>query len=200
MPSNRLLKVPCTARRSNQSILREINLEYSLEGLMLKLKLQDFGHLVWTTNSLEKTLILGKIECGRRMGRQRTRWLWHHQLDGHEFVQSPGVGNGQGRLACCSPWVSKESDTTERLNGTELNFESTCSPWIDSNKPITYSRAFYFLDTTKSVPCSPWLFTLLLNAIPVWTFLAEFSYRVWVHMANMLLLILSVHYYMLCVS
>ena len=142
----------------------------------------------------------GKDWMWQEDGTTEDEMVWHHQLDGHEFVQSPGVGNGQGRLACCSPWVSKESDTTERLNGTELNFESTCSPWIDSNKPITYSRASYFLDTTKSVPCSPWLFTLLLNAIPVWTFLAEFSYRVWVHMANMLLLILSVHYYMLCVS
>ena len=71
----RLLKVPWTARRSNQSILQEISHEYSLEGLMLKLKLQDFGHLIRGTNSLEKTLILGKIEGGRRKGRQRMRWL-----------------------------------------------------------------------------------------------------------------------------
>ena len=103
---------------------------------------------------------------------------WHHRLNGHEFEQGLEVGDGQGSPACFNPWGRKESDTTERLNGTELNFESNCSPWIDSNKPITYSRASYFLDTTKSVPCSPWLFTLLLNAIPVWTFLAEFSYRV----------------------
>ena len=71
----RLLRVPWTARRSNQSILKEINPEYSLEGLMLKLKLQYFGHLMWRTDSLEKTLILGKIEGGRRRGRQRMRWL-----------------------------------------------------------------------------------------------------------------------------
>ena len=71
----RLLRVPWTARRSNQSILKEINPEYSLEGLMLKLKLQEFGHLMQTVNSLEKTLMLGKIE-GRRRGRQqRMRWL-----------------------------------------------------------------------------------------------------------------------------
>ena len=70
----RLLRVPWTARRSNQSILKEINPEYSLEGLMLKLKLQYFGHLMRRTDSLEKTLILGKIE-GRRWGRQRMRWL-----------------------------------------------------------------------------------------------------------------------------
>ena len=70
----RLLRVPWTARRSNQSILKEINPEYSLEGLMLKLKLQYFGHLMWRANSLGKTLVLGKIE-GRRRGQQRMRWL-----------------------------------------------------------------------------------------------------------------------------
>ena len=71
----RLLRVPWTARRSNQSILKEINLEYSLEELMLKLKLQYYGYLMQRANSLEKTLMLGKIEGGRRRGRQRMRWL-----------------------------------------------------------------------------------------------------------------------------
>ena len=71
----RLLRVPWTARRSNQSILKEISSEHSLEGLMLKLKLQYFGHLMWRTDSFEKTLMLGKIEGGRRRGRQRMRWL-----------------------------------------------------------------------------------------------------------------------------
>ena len=69
------MRVPWTARRSNQSILKEISPEYSLEGLMLKLKLQYFGHLMRRTNSLEKTLMLGKIEGGRRRGQQRVRWL-----------------------------------------------------------------------------------------------------------------------------
>ena len=69
------MRVPWTARRSNQSILKEINLEYSLEGLMLKLKLQYFGHLMQKANSLEKTLMLGKIEGRKRKGRQRMRWL-----------------------------------------------------------------------------------------------------------------------------
>ena len=69
------MRVPWTARRSNQCILKEISSEYSLEGLMLKLKLQYSGHLMRKTNSLEKTLMLGKIEGGRRRGRQRTRWL-----------------------------------------------------------------------------------------------------------------------------
>ena len=71
----RLLRGPWTARRSNQSILKEISPEYSLEGLILKLKLQHFGHLMWRTNSLEKTLMLGKIEGRRRRGQQRMRWL-----------------------------------------------------------------------------------------------------------------------------
>ena len=71
----RLLRVPWTARRSNQSILKEMNPEYSLEGLMLKLNLQNFGHLMRSADSLEKTLMLGKIKGGRRRGGQRTRWL-----------------------------------------------------------------------------------------------------------------------------
>ena len=71
----RLLRVPWTARRSNLSILKEISPEYSLEGLMLKLKLQYFGYLMWRADSLEKTLVLGKVEGGRRWGRQRMRWL-----------------------------------------------------------------------------------------------------------------------------
>ena len=107
-----------TPRRSNQSILKEISPEYSLEVLMLKLKLQYFGHLTWRTDSLEKTLMLGKIEGKRRRGWQR-RWLeWHQWLDGHGFGWTPGVGDGQGGLACCCSWGRKESDMTERLNWT----------------------------------------------------------------------------------
>ena len=112
----RLLRVPWTARRSNQSILKEISPEYSLEGLMLKLKLQYFGHLMWRTDTLGKTLMLSKVESRGRRG-----WDgWHHQSDGHEFEQAPGVADGQGTLVCCSPWGLKESDTTERLNWTCL--------------------------------------------------------------------------------
>ena len=80
---------------------------------MLKLKLQYFGHMMGTADSLEKTLMLGKIEGRRRRGRQRMMVGWHHQLDGPEFEQALGVGDGQGSLACCSPWGRKESDTTE---------------------------------------------------------------------------------------
>ena len=81
----RLLRVPWTARRSNQSILKEISPEYSLGGLMLKLKLQYFGYLMWRTDSFEKTLMLGKIEGGGRRGWQDEMVGWHHQLNGHEF-------------------------------------------------------------------------------------------------------------------
>ena len=79
----RLLRVPWTARRSNQHILQEISPEYSLEGLMLKLKLQYFGQLIWRTDSLVKTLMLGKIEGGRRMWRENEMIGWHHRRDGH---------------------------------------------------------------------------------------------------------------------
>ena len=91
----RLLRVPWT-QRSNQSILKEI----SPEGLMLKLKLQYFFHLMWRIGSLEKTLMLGKIE-GRRRGWQRMRWL--DEINGHEFEQALGVGDAHGSLACCCP-------------------------------------------------------------------------------------------------
>ena len=99
------------ARRSNQSILKEINPEYSLEGLTLKLKLQYFGHLMQTADSLEKTLMLGKIE-GKRRSRQR-RLRWSDGINGHEFEQTLEDSEGQGSLECCNPWGHKESDTTD---------------------------------------------------------------------------------------
>ena len=115
----RLFRVPWTARRSNQSILKEISSGCSLEGLMLKLKLQYFGHLRRRVDSLEKTLMLGGIGGRRRRGRQDEMAGWHHRLDGHEFEWTPGVGDRQGGLACCNSCGCKESDTTERLNWTD---------------------------------------------------------------------------------
>ena len=119
MVLEKTLRVPWAAR-SNQSILKEISPEYSLEGLMLKQKLQYFGHLMGRADSFEKTLMLGKVESGKRRG-HRMRWLdgitpCHVQLHGHEFEQAPGVEDGQGSLACCTPWSLKESDMTEQLN------------------------------------------------------------------------------------
>ena len=109
----RLLRVPWTARRSNQSILKEISPGISLEGVMLKLKLQYFGHLMRKVDSLEKTLMLGRIGGRRRRGQTEDEMAgWHHQLDGHELEKTLGVGDGQGSMACCDPWVCKESDTT----------------------------------------------------------------------------------------
>ena len=110
----RLLRVPWTAIGSNQSILKEISPEYSLEGLMLKLKLQYLGKPV------SKSRLIGKdSDAGRDWGQEEKGMTehemagWHHRLNGHEFEQAPGVGDGQGSLACCSPWGHKESDTTE---------------------------------------------------------------------------------------
>ena len=86
------------ARRSNQSILKEINPEYSLEELMLKLKLQYFGHLMQQADSLEKNLILEKWATEDEMVG------WHHRFNGHEFEKTLGDSKGQGSLVCCSPW------------------------------------------------------------------------------------------------
>ena len=107
------MRVSWTARRPNQSILKEINTEYSLERLMLKLKLQYFGHLIRRADSLEKTLMLGTIEGGRRRGQQRRRWLDGITNSMDEFEQAPGDGEGQGSLECCSPWGHKVSDTSQ---------------------------------------------------------------------------------------
>ena len=116
----RLLRVPWTARRSNQSILKEINPGISLEGMMLKLKLQYFGHLVWRLDSLEKSLMLGGIGMEQKGTTEDEMAGWHHWLNRRESEWTPGVGDGQGGLACCDSWGHKESDTTEWLNWTEL--------------------------------------------------------------------------------
>ena len=115
----RLLRVTWTARRSNQSVLKEVNSEYSLEGLLLKLRLLYFGHLMRRASSLEKTLMLGKIEGKRRRGQQRRRWL---ELNGHELEQILGSGKEQVGLACWAwhagvakhwTWLSNWKTTTK---------------------------------------------------------------------------------------
>ena len=106
------LRVPWTARKSIQSILKEISPEYSLEGLMLKLKLQWFGHLVPSADLLEKILMLGNIKGRRRRGEQDEIVGWHHRLNGHEFEQTLGYSEGQGSLESFSPWDHKDSNTT----------------------------------------------------------------------------------------
>ena len=116
----RLLRVPWTARRSNQSILKEISPGCSLEGLMLKLKLQYFGYLMQRTDSFEKTLMLRKIKGRRRRGYHRMRWL-----DGITDLMRMSLNKLQeivrnllGDLVCYSPWGLKESDTTEQVNNS----------------------------------------------------------------------------------
>ena len=108
------MRVPWTARSSNQFILKEISPECSVEGLMLKLKLQYFGHLMRRADSFEKTLMLGKIEGERRRGRQRMRWL-DGITDSTDMSLSKlwEIVKDRGSLVCCSPWGHKELDTTE---------------------------------------------------------------------------------------
>ena len=119
----RLLRVPCTARRSNQSILKENQPWIFIERLMLKLKLQSFVYLMQRANLLEKSLMLGKIEGRRRRGQKMMRWLDGITDSRQEFEQTPGDSGGQGSLVCCSPWCCKELDTTEQLNNSN-NFQA----------------------------------------------------------------------------
>ena len=119
----RLVRIPWSARRSNQSILKEINPGISLEGMMLKLKLQSFGHLM-------------------------------RRVDGHESEWTPGVGDRQGGLACCDSWGCKESDTTERVNWTGLNW-AVCywkkgkSKTQNGNRPVIHKMYFGIILTPK---------------------------------------------------
>ena len=139
----RLLRVPWTRRRSNQTILKEISPEYSLEGLMLKLKLQSFA-----SNPDVKNWLLWKDPDAWKDWRWEEKGTteyemvgWHHRLYGHEIELAPGVGDGQGGLACCSPWGRKESATTERLNWTELSSNGLVLAYlsITANSPVLRS-------------------------------------------------------------
>ena len=104
MVLEKTLESPSDSRRSNQSILKEINPAYSLEGPMLKLKLQSLDHLMWRAGLLEKTLMLGGIGGRRRGGTTEDEMVgWHHRLNGRGFAQTPGDGEGQGSLVCCGP-------------------------------------------------------------------------------------------------
>ena len=113
----RLLRVPWTARRSYQSILKEISPGCSLEGLMLKLKLQYFGQLMQRADSLERPWCWERLKPGGEKGMTEDETVgWHHWFNGHELGKTLGDAEGQGGLACCSPWGSQESNTTWQLN------------------------------------------------------------------------------------
>ena len=154
----RLLRVPWTARRSNKSILKEISPGCSLEGLMLKLKPQYFGHLMWRADSCEKTLMLGNIECRRRRGRQDEMVGWHHRLNGHGFGWTPGVGDGQGGLACYGSWGLKESNMTEWLNWTED---------INIYKTIFFKPKMKVLGLMRHIFPKIWMYIMKIHSIHI---------------------------------
>ena len=167
-----LLRVPWIARRSNQSILKEINPECSLEGLMLKLKLQSFGHLLQRTDSLQKTLILGKIEGGRRRGWQwdgwmasPTQWTWVWASSRSWWYK--------GSLACCGQWGHRESDTTEGLNWTQF---LSAVYWRGLLFLLTYTDALEGWGSTQWILVD-WMnkyirFTFGLSVLVLWQHLA----------------------------
>ena len=135
----RLLRVPWTARRSNQSILKEVSPGISLEGLMLKLKLQYFSHL------MRMSWLIGKdSDAGRDWGQEERETTedemagWHHWLDGCESEWTPGDGDRPGGLACCDSWGRKESDTAERLNWTDgfIHFFQQFVEWLTTTYEI----------------------------------------------------------------
>ena len=165
----RLLWVPWTARRSNQSILKETRPGCSLDELMIKLKLQYFGHLMPRVDSLENTLMLGGIGGRRRRGRQRMRWL--DGLDGQRFGWTPGVGDGQGGLACCNSMGRKESDTTEQLNWTDGN-------WVYHFRFRNFSRKLWKSNKTQTQYEAPSRKTLMTQKLTVGLvfFLLSFIY------------------------
>ena len=141
------MRVPWTARRSSQSILREISLEYSLEGPVLMLKLQNFGHLMRTADSLEKTLMLGKIESRRRRGCHRMRWLHSITETMDMNLENSGRCKGQGGLACCSPCDRKELDMTWQLNNNNIYINTHTHTYI-----CMLSAAYLVAQMVKNLP------------------------------------------------
>ena len=178
----RLLRVAWAARRSNQSILKEINPKYSLEGLMLKLKLQYFGHLMWRVNQLEKTLMLGKIE-GRRRGRQRMRWLdgitdsmdmslcklWEMVKDReawHDAVH--GVAESQAQLR---DWTATRTKSGQPGFKCPCGNGAKCSLSVVSSHFLTFSPSCCLTPSFHRCPLSP-ILGFLINLVREWRNLA----------------------------
>ena len=135
------MTVPSTARRSNQSILKKISLEYSLEGLMLKLKLQHFGHLIQRADSLENP-DAGKDRGQEEKGTTEDETVgWHHRLSSHGCEQTLGDSAGQGSLACCSPWGCEEEDAPSRMNSN-----SSVSVSVLLSQFVSICHGFLFHD------------------------------------------------------
>ena len=166
----RFLRVPWTARRLNQSILKEINPEYSLKGLMLKLNFPYFGYLMPRVGSFEKTPMLGKIEGKWRRGNRGWDDGWHHWLSGHEFEQDPVDSEGQGSQVCCSSWACRVGDdlaTEQHLDNANMakvsiNIEfrwyiSWCSLYYHFNFSVFWKTFFKNLRTEY---CSGFCHTL----------------------------------------
>ena len=169
--------------------------------MMLKLKLQYFGHPMWRIDSLEEILMLGGIGGRRRRGQEEKGTTedemagWHHGLDGRESEWTPGDGDEQGGLACCDSWGRKESDTTERLNWTELNWTEACSAMnLPLSTALTVSHrfwvvlfSFWFISMhilisffISSVIC--WLFSSVLFSLHMLTFLIVFFFLFSLHL------------------
>ena len=160
----RLLRILLNARRSNHSILKEINPEYSSEGLMLKLKLQYVGHLMWRAVSLGKTLMPGKT-VGRKSATEDEMVGWHYQLNGCEFGQTLGDSEGQGSLVCCSPCVPKSqkwlSEWTKTLHSFRCNYKWDCLlNSLYDYLLLVYGNATYFC---VSILCSITLLNLFIS-------------------------------------
>ena len=147
----RLLRVPWTIGRSSPLILKEISPEYSLEGLMLKVKLQSFSHLMRRTDSFEKTLMLGNWMQEKKGTTEDKMVGWLHWVDGREFEQAPGVGDGQGSLVCCSPWGRRVRHNW----ATELNWA------VQMAADPEYRVSIYFTTLIQELELERWLWRVL---------------------------------------